>query len=171
MNFLESNQSVVEWLLEPKNPSVRYHALLDLLGKGPKDANVVEAREQINRDPWVVSILDRQKEKTYWETRESCYVPKWSSTVWQLLVLADLGVTVEDERVRNACEFFLMLHRKEDGGFSAGRADSPKTTSHICLTGNIVWALLRLGYVDDVRVWRAIDWLLSKQMDDGGWNC
>jgi len=31
--------------------------------------------------------------------------------------------------------------------------------------------LLRLGYQDDPRVWRAVDWLASIQMPDGGWLC
>jgi hypothetical protein len=40
-----------------------------------------------------------------------------------------------------------------------------------CLTGNVVAALLRLGYGDDPRLWQAVDWLVSIQNADGGWLC
>ena len=40
-----------------------------------------------------------------------------------------------------------------------------------CLTGNVVAALWRLGYEDDPRVWKALDWLVSIQNADGGWLC
>jgi len=40
-----------------------------------------------------------------------------------------------------------------------------------CLTGNVVAALLRLGYGEDPRLWRAVDWLVSIQKTDGGWLC
>lgn len=35
----------------------------------------------------------------------------------------------------------------------------------------MVAALLRLGYGDDPRVWRAVDWLVRVQNADGGWLC
>ena len=40
-----------------------------------------------------------------------------------------------------------------------------------CLTGNVVAALLRFGYGGDPRVWKAIEWLISIQNQDGGWLC
>ncbi|HAF71194.1 MAG: Uncharacterized protein XD60_0567 [Acetothermia bacterium 64_32] len=40
-----------------------------------------------------------------------------------------------------------------------------------CLSGNVVAALLRLGYEDDPRLWRAVGWLLEIQNADGGWLC
>lgn len=40
-----------------------------------------------------------------------------------------------------------------------------------CLTGNMVAALIRLGYGDDQRVGRAVDWLVRIQHPDGGWQC
>jgi len=36
----------VDWLLEPENPSVRYFALTDLIGKPQTDAEAVAAKKK-----------------------------------------------------------------------------------------------------------------------------
>jgi hypothetical protein len=38
---------VIEWLLEPENPAVRYLALTDLLGRSPRNPQVKAARADI----------------------------------------------------------------------------------------------------------------------------
>lgn len=45
------NGEAVSWLLEPDpaNPSVRYFAPIDLLGKAPGDAEVLQARSKVPR--------------------------------------------------------------------------------------------------------------------------
>jgi len=40
-----------------------------------------------------------------------------------------------------------------------------------CLTGNIVASMIRMGYRDDDRVRRALQWLVNIQNKDGGWLC
>jgi len=40
-----------------------------------------------------------------------------------------------------------------------------------CLTSNMVVALIRLGYIDDLRVKKALEWLVKIQNLDGGWLC
>ena len=37
-----------------------------------------------------------------------------------------------------------------------------------CLTGNMVWSLIRLGYLEDPRVRRGIDWITTYQRFDDG---
>lgn len=151
----------LDWLLEPRNPVVRFQTATMLL-------NRKEVHPDLSKDPWVRYLFKGQKEHAYWESKSTCYDPKYGATVWRLLVLADLGAAREDARVRNAVEFFLDLHKGRDGGFSC--APSP-ASSHSCLTGNMTRALLRFGYLDDERTWQAIDWLLDMQLPDGGWNC
>ncbi|HWQ59261.1 MAG TPA: nitrogen fixation protein NifH, partial [Clostridia bacterium] len=37
-----------------------------------------------------------------------------------------------------------------------------------CLTGNMVWSLIRFGYVDDPRLWKGVDWLTAyMRLNDG----
>jgi hypothetical protein len=85
----------------------------------------------------------------------TCYGPEFRSTIWQLQVLADLGLTKEDVRIANAVEFWFDLHYAKDGGYSG--AVKPKR-GHLCTTGNLVRSLIRMGYLGDERVQSAISW-------------
>ena len=158
-------------------PSVRYTTLVQLLGREQSDADVERARGLIGKVGWVAQTLAEQKENTYWENAQSCYVPKFSACSWRLVVLADLGVSGEDPRIRNCVEHFMSLHNVEEGGFSIRQKHPPRETkdwlfqAHVCNTGNMLRTLARLGYARDDRVQKAANWLLTKQLPDGGWNC
>ena len=45
-------------------------------------------------------ILAAQLEDGHWEGRDRFYTAKYRGTVWQLLILAELGADGADERVR-----------------------------------------------------------------------
>ena len=67
----------------------------------------------------VPKILAKQNKDGYWEEPEKFYTAKYKGTVWQLIILAELGADGNDERIRKACEF--ILSRSQDlgsGGFS-----------------------------------------------------
>src|SRR5205807_1262067 len=95
----------------------------------------------------------------------------FTSTGWQLAVLADLGVLSEDPRFANAVEHFFELHNVESGGFSLRPHGEEQFHPHVCNTGNMVRALAKAGYSKDDRVRKAMGWLLSKQLSDSAWNC
>ncbi|HZD11919.1 MAG TPA: hypothetical protein VE177_00165, partial [Candidatus Binatus sp.] len=122
---------------------------------------------------WAADILAKQKDGTYWENPDSCYIPKWASCAWKLAVLADLGATRDDQRIRNSLEHYLRAHNIETGGFShrPNGPTEPGVKPHVCLTGNMVRALAKFGYATDERTTKAMDWLVSVQLQDGGWNC
>ncbi len=165
------SQNLLDWLLEDSEPSARYHSLVQLLDSSEKDVAVQESRALVGKIGWAASILGRQRESTYWDNPTSCYVPKFSACGWQLAVLADLGVFSGDLRVARAVEHYLQLHNVESGGFALRPRGHEKFEPHICNTGNMVRALVKMGYSRDDRVRKAVDWLLSKQLPDGGWNC
>jgi hypothetical protein len=89
------------------------------------------------------------------------------------MMLAEHHADGSDERVRRACEFILSSSQDlASGGFSqkrAKRAGGGIPSEVIpCLTGNMVWSLLRFGYLGDERVERGIDWLTRcLRFDDG----
>ena len=165
------SDSVLNWLLEEDEPSARYHALVDLQERSPNDQSIVSTKNRIGKVGWASKILAKQKENTYWDNPRSCYVPKFSACSWQLVVLADLGVSSKDPRVDKSVDHFLEHHNVETGGISLRPKGDEKFEPHICATGNMVRALAKMGYAEDHRVLRAMDWLLSKQLPDGGWNC
>lgn len=165
--------STLDWLLEPADPAVRWLTLTALLGRSARGREAVEARAEIMRTGVVPAILDRQSAEGCWAGPDSFYTAKYGGTVWQLMILAEHYADGRDARVRRACEFILThSQNRACGGFSQKRAK--RTGGGVpsdvipCLTGNMAWCLLRLGYQKDQRVQHAIDWLTGYlRFDDG----
>jgi hypothetical protein len=121
----------------------------------------------------VPAILARQQSGGNWEDPRAFYTGKYRSTVWQLIILAELGADPKNPQVARACEFILDNSQdRSTGGFAHHRAERTgggRATEVIpCLTGNMAWALGRLDYAKDERVRRGIDWLAEYlRFDDG----
>lgn len=161
------------WLLEKDNPSVRYFTLTEILDKPENDHEVKEAKNEIMKIGVVPKILAKQSSEGYWETPKSFYTAKYKGTVWQLIILAELGTGGRDERVRKACEFILEHSQDpESGGFSmwvsAKKGGGRQSGVIPCLSGNMVWSLVRWGYLADPRVQRGINWIATYQRFDDG---
>ena len=162
-----------DWLLEPDNPSVRYLTLTELLGVPAEDAQAQAAKAAVMTTGVVPQILARQAEGGYWDKAEALYTAKYRGTVWQLLILAEHLADGQDERIQKACEFLLEHSQDlESGGFAMHRSVKAGGGRHSevlpCLTGNMVWALLRLGYGNDPRVQRGSAWITRYQRFDDG---
>jgi hypothetical protein len=168
MPSFRADDVVMQWLLEPTQPAMRYLASRDLLTPRPAAGHLESLRAEIPDRGWASQILLRQRERTWWGTPANCYWPKVNGTYWSLSVLADLGMTREDERISNAVEHMLRIHLAPDGGFSPF---GPPKPSHFCSTGIMVRTLLQFGYTDDPRTWGGIGWLVDAQLEDGGWDC
>jgi len=188
-------ESPIDWLLEEANPSVRYFTLRDILDKSESDPQVAAAKRAIPESQVVKKILQRQNPEGYWEEPANPYHPKYKSSYWQIMTLGQLGVDRSDERVKRACEHIFQFQLGE-GGFSSYtpkralkeyewlRGKGKKLPSpnqwvssivfehqYSCLTGNMAAALIRIGYTNDSRVRRALEWLVKIQNKDGGWLC
>ncbi len=167
------DSQVLNWLLEEENPSVRYTSLTTVLGKGEDDAEVVETKRSIMEHGMVKLILEKQHSGGWWGQPERFYIDKYGGTVWNLLLLAELGADGSHPKVKAACEFILS-HSWEasSGGFSTGESRrTGKALGNLvipCLTGNMVFALIRLGYLDDPRVQKSIEWICTYQRTDDG---
>jgi hypothetical protein len=161
------------WLLEDDNPSVRYLTLQDLLDRHQADAEVVQARGDIMHQGMVPRILARQDRSGGWEKPDSFYTAKYRGTTWQLIILAELMANGMDPRIQRACQLILDYSQDhESHGFSLHRAAKTGGGRHSevvpCLTGNLVWSLIRLGWLDHPAVQRAIQWITSYQRFDDG---
>lgn len=161
------DRAVLDWLLEDDEPSVRYLALTELVGRPEGDPEVQSAKEMIGKRGWAADILAEQQPGGWWVGEESLYQPKYLSTNWMLLILADLGLTRENPGIDGACRLWMDRFAKEDGGFGA---DSMKK-GHLCIVGNTARALVQFGYDDDPRVRSAFEWLVDHQDKNGGWSC
>jgi hypothetical protein len=163
---------VLDWLLDESDPSIRLFALTRLLGESGAGAKAVAARKAVMEAGPAAEILALQNERGYWGEGPDFYTDKYGGTVWQLLALAELGAEGRDPRIAAACEY-LFEHSQdpESGGFSiesAARGGGRHSMVVPCLTGNMVFSLIRLGYGRDERVMRAINYILAYQRADDG---
>ncbi len=191
----QGNNRIIEWLLEIDNPSVRYFTLRDLLNRNARDSELKEAKDAIANSKVVTKIFSKQTGDGYWEDPENPYLPKYKASYWTLMLLGQLGMDKSDKRVKRACEYIFRFQHRE-GGFSSEtkktarrvynwslkkgkrlRARNEWVSRYIyegqssCLTGNVVAALLRFGYMNSRPVHKAQQWLMEIQNKDGGWLC
>jgi len=167
------NADPIDWLLEKDNPSVRYFMLKDILQIPDGDTELEEARLDIMKNSPVPAILAKQEEEGYWEDPKKFYTAKYKGTVWQLLILAELGADSKDDRIKKACEFILDNSQdKDSGGFAVSNSARYGGGRHNevipCLTGNMVWSLIRLGYLEDPRLGQGIKYITTYQRFDDG---
>jgi len=164
---------VTNWLLEEAQPSVRYHALVDLLDRKADDPDVKAALSTIRRVGWARDLLRTQKPTGYWEAHEPRTVREWvsflrfprfGSSIWKGIILSDLGLTAADRRIRRLADliFEYKLHLSSEVNFF---------TEEVCIVGNTARMLTRFGYGEDRRVRKLYDWMIEDQREDGGWNC
>jgi len=167
------DDSVIAWLLEEDNPSVRYATLVNLLDRPSSDRESQEAFKAIMGIGPVPKILSLQQDDGSWGDPARFYRDKYKGTSWTLLILAELGADKSSSEIQNACRFILEnSFSPEVGGFSYDRS----STTHTglpgcvipCLTGNMVYALIKLGYLEDARVQAAINWICTYQRTDDG---
>jgi hypothetical protein len=155
----------VSWLLKSENPGVRYLALRDLLDFSPDDKKLKTARKSAHKDGPIAAILSHVDEAGYWVKAGPGYNPKYRSTVWSLILLAQLGASAsEDRRVAKACNY-LLDHMAEGGKFTSTTSGAPSGTID-CLQGNLWWSLMELGY-DDPRLNKAYEWMARTVTGDG----
>jgi hypothetical protein len=164
----------IPWLLEAENPSVRYWTLLDILDHSDDDPKVRAVRAAIPTCSPVAELLAAQKREGYWVKRDY-YLPKSYGTFGVLSVLADLGLTADNEHVQRGCDF-LFAHQREHGAFCRrrrvrGRGIVWEAQPDPCTHARIVRFLIQFGYGDDPRTRAAVDWLLANQRDDAMWLC
>lgn len=172
---LELKADPTDWLLEPECPPVRYGTLVDIMDRPAGDPEVRAARAAIPAYPPVAELLAAQEHDGHWG-QQDFYLPRTGrGTFWVLGVLADLGLTAEEEHVRRASDW-MFAHQREDGGFYrrrrvAGQGMVWQERTEPCTHARIVRFLIQFGYAQDPRVRKAIDWLLPIQRDDGTWFC
>ncbi len=128
------------------------------------DPQLQAARATAHTDGPIATILAAMHPDGYWGEPGPGYNPKYRSTVWSLIMLAQLGGSAAvDERIARACTCFLEASLTPIGQFTASGA--PSTTVD-CLQGNMCVALLDLG-CDDPRLGRAFEWLARSVTGEG----
>jgi hypothetical protein len=153
------------WLLESESPGVRYPALRDLCDLSPDDKQLKSARKAAHGEGPIADVLSKMDEKGFWVKPGQGYNPKYRSTVWSMILLAQLGASAsEDKRIEGACRY-LLDHMASGGQFTSTTSGAPSGTID-CLQGNLLWSLMELGY-DDSRMDKAYKWMARTVTGDG----
>ncbi len=161
-------QRVIEWLLEPEQPSVRYLTLTQLLGRKASDPDVREAKARIPREGWVADMLAKRDPGGWWVRNGAPMWPKYQSMNWNLLAMADLGASRSIPEVAASSELWMAKTPLKNGGVGAL---GNQGIGHLCFTGNMARALVKFGYADDPRTRKTLEWLVQTSHPQGGWSC
>jgi hypothetical protein len=155
----------VPWLLEPENPGVHYLALRDLFDLPSDDRALKSARKVAQKEGPIAEVLSQMDKEGYWVKAGPGYNPKYRSTVWSMILLAQLGASAnEDKRIYQACNY-LLDHMAEGGQFTSSTSGAPSGTID-CLQGNLLWSLMELG-CNDPRMDKAYEWMARTVTGDG----
>jgi len=158
------------WLMEG-DPSIRWQVMQDLLDASP--SAVAEERSRVATEGWGKALLDLQWEDGSWdggawgpgdfsEQEWKDQGQAWTSTMWTLALLADLGVDPKDPRVAGAIEKVAKGVHWEYAGenYFDGEVEA-------CINGRTV----RAGEYFGRDMTPLVEKLLGEQLEDGGWNC
>jgi hypothetical protein len=155
-------ESAIDWLLEPKDTGVRYLALRDLVKADARE--LLAAKQTAHADGPIAAVLSKMHPEGYWVQPGPGYNPKYTSTVWSVILLAQLGASLEmDRRIATACSYMLEHNLTKDGHFTV--TGSPSGTLD-CLQGNLCGSLLDLGCTDP-RLDKAYDWMARSVTGEG----
>ena len=172
---VEIKRDTLDWLLEPSNPSVRYYTLKNILDLGEDTPEVKTSREAIMNSETVKTVLDTQTPQGYWATEEDFYLPKYTASTHQLLILAEHGATRTPE-IMKAIEQVYRFQRNS-GHFLTKLPKSEKGRNSIvkdgcCFDGNVLYYLVHFGYLDDPRTQKLLEFIYDYyDKENTGWKC
>ena len=165
---------VVEWLLSSNEPWTRYRTLVDLLGCQEDDPDVKAARQQMVAHPQVKSLLvDAAGWPGYALQRHN----DARHPLYKFSTLADFGLRRGDEGIEQMLEA-VLARQSPEGAFQIlvnvptvfGGSGADQWTWIACDAPTILYALLAMGYGEDLRVQKAVEHLAGLG-GDLGWHC
>jgi hypothetical protein len=156
------DEQAVGWLLEHREPAIRYLTARAVLGEQPAydPAEIVRGR-------LVSGLLAGQQPDGGFGDR---HYAKWTGAFWRLASLAELAAPCDDPRVAAAVSHILDYLTAPSRHRRITVIDG-LTRRCASVEGLGLAAACRLGYADDPRCEQLARWLVEWQWPDGGWNC
>ena len=155
-------RNILDWLMEGDS-AIRWQVMRDLLDAPEKEWR--SERRRTLAEGWGARFLSGQDSEGVWGG--GLYSPKWISSTYTLLTLADIGVPRDCAGARRGTRVAL------DGlyGLEAGDSLYKRTNDFDqCVSGMLVRLACYFG-VGAARVNVMVQSLLENRMPDGGWNC
>lgn len=183
--MLDTNKCI-HWLLEHGSVPVQYLTHRDLLNKDVDSDFMQSLFDEVKEDRLVKEIFSKQEENGSWfasgpwaspssympKSGYSPVTPKYVTTSWILPILGDMGFTIEDKRIKKACDYVLS-HQVSNGFIAENRFEKfdvpfDQLAKEPCRLTLILVGLSKVG-VRDERINKAFKLLLDWQEEDGGW--
>jgi len=153
------------WLMNADTPSIRYRTLVDLFSLSADETRVTQARQAIMKSGPVPAILSDQSETGKWNGERSYYTPKYTSTHWSLMLLAELGVDGHDSRFQRGVHYMLNTTADELCQQLATGA-----TGASCFWGNLLRYALLSDSIENARIEKLISFA-AMALRDGPCRC
>jgi hypothetical protein len=155
-------KQVIDWLLETEDIGVRYLALRDLIKA--QGSELAAAKKAAHKEGPIGAVLDKIHPEGFWVQPGAGYYPKYTGTVWSVILLAQLGAAIDmDKRIGTACVYLLDHSLTEYGAFTATGSPSGNLD---CLQGNLCYSLLVMG-CNDPRLDKAFEWMARSVTGEG----
>ncbi len=155
-------ENQLKWLLESSDIGVKYLATRDLIESNEKE--LIIAKKRAHTEGPIADVLAKMNKEGYWEKPGAGYYPKYTGTVWSIILLSQLGASIEtDERIATACYYLLEHTLTKDGQFTINGLPSGTVD---CLQGNLCAALLDLGY-EGSSLDKAFEWMARSVTGEG----
>jgi hypothetical protein len=167
---MDAQTDVIRWLLEEDNPSVRYRTLKEILGYKDDSPEIVRAKSAILQSHPVRSLLEEMHPDGYWLQKnprtqrvvgDGVEYGSFGTTHFCLAYLSELGVDRSNPLLQKAAERYLGL-QQQDGDW---------LRHYSCLLGYNIRTFVRLGFMEDEHVQRAMDLLNQTCRKDDGYLC
>ena len=166
-------ETVIEWLLT--GPAfVEYRTRVDLLGQAETAPEVIESRRRMLADPLVSGLVT---ELAGWPGHVLNSHKSASQQFHKLNFLVDIGITAADEGMQQVVDR-ILAHQSEEGPFQLpmqisehyGGSGEETGAWALCDAPLILYALSKLGYSEDARIRKGIDYLIPLCRENG-WPC
>ena len=175
----------VEWLLRNGSAPVKYLTHRDLLDPPSSTKTMLGLWSSVGSSPCVREIFSNQEKNGAWHSGGSWanspsytvkggidpYRPKYVTTAWILPLLGEMGYSASDKHILKACRYTVSHGYFLEPIFSKPTNEISQTKTDLCPCrfAQYMIALGSVGFVDDEKVEKGYEFLLSRQCDDGGW--
>ena len=165
---------VINWLLNSE-PWVRYRTRIDLLDEDPNSVDVTQSYEQMLAHPKIQTLL---AELNQWPGEALKNHKKAGHLLHKLVFIADLGIKPDNMQVESILRK-VKANQDQDGPFQIivnlpkafGGTGLDELSWMLCDASLTLYAMAKLGGIEDPAVQRAADYLAGLVRESGGWSC
>lgn len=154
-----------DWLLAAETPSIRYLTLRKLLDLSENSSQVRQARREMAEQGPIPGILTSQSPTGAWQGESSYYTPKYTSSHWSMLLLAELHADPQDDRLPLGASNVMHSTHKNLQQYLSGELHG-----WTCLWANMLRYVLYCGLENDPRMLDLIGTLVKDGLQHG-WRC